>query len=202
MAAKPVKRKRMSEAERRASIIQAAQEVFLENGFSGARTKAIAERAGITEPFLFRLFSSKSDMYAAAVVEPVVAGFTKLAEDIEALAATHDGDRAAFLRGLTELNLTFMYDYAGLNAVVLFTELGNGRICYKEMLAPILLRIQSVIAANISWQDPRIDPLVVRRALFGAQWAIGFDYYLRRETPDVPALSASLTNLFSAAVPQ
>lgn len=201
MASKPVKRKRMSEAERRASIVEAAQEVFLESGFSGARTKTIAERAGITEPFLFRLFSSKSDMYAAAVVEPVVAGFTKLADDIDALAATQGDDRAAFLLGLTELNLSFMYEYAGLNAVVLFTELGNGRICYKETLAPILLRIQSTIAANITWQDPRIDPLVVRRALFGAQWAIGFDYFLRRETPDVPALSASLTNLFSAAVP-
>src|SRR5581483_11692925 len=49
--------------DRRAQIIEAAREVFLEQGLIATRIKDIAERAGITEPFFYRFFSSKEHLY-------------------------------------------------------------------------------------------------------------------------------------------
>src|SRR5581483_9687224 len=54
----PPPRKRLSAEARRRLIIDAARDVFLENGEAGARLRDIADRAGITEAYLYRYFSS------------------------------------------------------------------------------------------------------------------------------------------------
>ena len=48
------------------AIVAAAQEVFLEQGFS-ATTAAIARRAGVSEGTLFNRFASKEDLFVAAI---------------------------------------------------------------------------------------------------------------------------------------
>jgi AcrR family transcriptional regulator len=53
-------------------LLAAAADVFAEKGFRGATTRDIAERAGITEPMLFRHFGSKRALFEEAAVEPVV----------------------------------------------------------------------------------------------------------------------------------
>ena len=42
-------------------------EEFARAGFHGASTDAIARRAGISQPYLFRLFGSKKELYIASV---------------------------------------------------------------------------------------------------------------------------------------
>ncbi|UBV44888.1 TetR/AcrR family transcriptional regulator (plasmid) [Deinococcus taeanensis] len=49
-----------------AQIVEAAHEVFLEQGF-GATTAAIARRAGVSEGTLFNRFASKEDLFVAAI---------------------------------------------------------------------------------------------------------------------------------------
>ncbi len=49
---------RLSRAERERQIIQAAIRFFAEVGFAG-RTRELAERAGITQPLLYRYFATK-----------------------------------------------------------------------------------------------------------------------------------------------
>ena len=50
---------RLSRAERERQIIQAAIRFFAEVGFAG-RTRELAERAGITQPLLYRYFVLRS----------------------------------------------------------------------------------------------------------------------------------------------
>lgn len=57
----------MSGADRRALVLDAAVEEFGEHGWHGARIERIAARAGISHPYLLRLFSSKRDLFIAAV---------------------------------------------------------------------------------------------------------------------------------------
>ena len=52
---------------RREDVLAAALEEFATSGFRGASTDAIARRAGISQPYLFRLFGSKKDLYLATV---------------------------------------------------------------------------------------------------------------------------------------
>ncbi|WP_433679335.1 TetR/AcrR family transcriptional regulator [Nocardia sp. CA-119907] len=60
-------RTRLSAADRRASIIDAATQVFAESGYQRATMGQIAARLGVTEPVLFQNFGSKNALYAAVV---------------------------------------------------------------------------------------------------------------------------------------
>jgi AcrR family transcriptional regulator len=72
-------------------ILQGALDLFSERGFDGASTREIAARAGVTQPLLNYHFSSKDDLWRAAV--------DVLFEQLNiALAARADG-----LRGVDEL---------------------------------------------------------------------------------------------------
>ncbi|WP_208725774.1 TetR/AcrR family transcriptional regulator [Leptospira noumeaensis] len=44
-------------------IVNAAEDVFAELGFTGATTAELAKRAGVTERTLFKYFPSKNDLY-------------------------------------------------------------------------------------------------------------------------------------------
>src|ERR1700759_3576314 len=50
---------RKSKEERRAEVLDAAMIEFAEHGFEGASTEDIARRAGISQPYLFRLFGPR-----------------------------------------------------------------------------------------------------------------------------------------------
>jgi AcrR family transcriptional regulator len=52
--------------ERREAVLEAARLEFARAGFHGASTEAIARAAGISQPYLFRLFGSKKDLYLAS----------------------------------------------------------------------------------------------------------------------------------------
>ena len=58
---------RLSAAERRESILDAAMVEFAERGLDGASTEAIARRAGISQPYVFRLFGTKKELFMATV---------------------------------------------------------------------------------------------------------------------------------------
>src|SRR5581483_8742883 len=48
-------------------ILDAALGVFAEHGLHGASTEEIAQRAGISQPYVFRLFHTKKELYLAVV---------------------------------------------------------------------------------------------------------------------------------------
>jgi AcrR family transcriptional regulator len=58
---------RQTAEERREAVLEAARREFARSGFHGASTDAIAREAGISQPYLFRLFGSKKDLYLASV---------------------------------------------------------------------------------------------------------------------------------------
>jgi AcrR family transcriptional regulator len=57
---------RSTAAVRRDEILDAALVEFAERGFEGASTEDIARRAGISQPYLFRLFGTKKELFKAA----------------------------------------------------------------------------------------------------------------------------------------
>jgi AcrR family transcriptional regulator len=58
---------RLSAVERRDSVLEAALVEFAEKGYVGTSTEDIAARAGISQPYLFRLFGTKKELYIASV---------------------------------------------------------------------------------------------------------------------------------------
>jgi AcrR family transcriptional regulator len=53
--------------ERRHTVMAAAVERFAQKGFYGTTTHEIAESAGISQPYLYRLYPNKEALFAAAV---------------------------------------------------------------------------------------------------------------------------------------
>jgi AcrR family transcriptional regulator len=58
---------RSTAAARRDEVLDAALVEFAERGFEGASTEDIARRAGISQPYLFRLFGTKKELFKASV---------------------------------------------------------------------------------------------------------------------------------------
>jgi len=53
-------------------LLAAAGELFGERGYAGTSTRDIAERAGVTEPMLFRHFGTKANLFQQSAVTPFV----------------------------------------------------------------------------------------------------------------------------------
>ncbi|TMD04487.1 MAG: TetR family transcriptional regulator [Chloroflexi bacterium] len=58
---------RMSAEDRREQVLKAAMAEFAIHGLDGTSTEAIAERAGISQPYIFRLWPNKKDLFLATV---------------------------------------------------------------------------------------------------------------------------------------
>ncbi|MBV8065007.1 MAG: TetR/AcrR family transcriptional regulator [Actinobacteria bacterium] len=58
---------RLSAEERRDDVLDAALIEFAERGLAGTSTEDIARRAGISQPYLFRLFGTKKELFKATV---------------------------------------------------------------------------------------------------------------------------------------
>jgi AcrR family transcriptional regulator len=58
---------RQTAEERRSAVLDAATKEFAAKGYHGTSTDDIARAAGISQPYLFRLFGSKKDLYLATV---------------------------------------------------------------------------------------------------------------------------------------
>jgi AcrR family transcriptional regulator len=58
---------RKSAEERREEIVEIAFRHFAEGGYHGTSTEAIAREAGISQPYLFRLFKTKKVLFLACV---------------------------------------------------------------------------------------------------------------------------------------
>ena len=56
---------RRSAAERREEILAIAVRHFAAGGYTGTSTEAIAREAGISQPYLFRLFRTKRELFLA-----------------------------------------------------------------------------------------------------------------------------------------
>jgi AcrR family transcriptional regulator len=58
---------RLSADERRVEVIEAAVRAFASAGLHGTSTEEIARLAGVSQPYLFRLFGTKKELFIAAV---------------------------------------------------------------------------------------------------------------------------------------
>jgi AcrR family transcriptional regulator len=60
-------RQRMPAAERRELVLEAAMADFAVGGLAGTSTEDVARRAGISQPYLFRLFPTKKALFIALI---------------------------------------------------------------------------------------------------------------------------------------
>jgi len=145
----PMSTSRLSSADRRASIILAARQVFARYGLEGARTQQIAQAAGVSEALLFRHFPTKTHIYRAvlrSVIEDQNENFRNM------------GPTAASTEGLLEIVCRLIvhamrgsraFNAEGMRMVVgsIAADGGYARLIYRRALRLSLNGLTNAIAA-------------------------------------------------------
>ena len=140
---------RQTAEERRVAVLAAANVEFALRGLHGASTDTIARNAGISQPYLFRLFGSKKGLFIAVIEED----HTMLQGQLQSYAASvEDADiRAATARGYGRL-VDFVETVSGADRVTI------ARFFAKGMLMNVLAAMQYSITNDAN------EPWVVRLA--------------------------------------
>jgi AcrR family transcriptional regulator len=84
--------KRKSAEERREAVLDAAYLEFAEHGLDGGSTEVIAAKAGISQPYVFRLFGTKKELFIAVVARcfrETLESFQRAAEGKRGYDALH-----------------------------------------------------------------------------------------------------------------
>jgi TetR/AcrR family transcriptional regulator len=83
---------RIPAAERREQILAAASIVFGERGYAGATTDQVAQAAGISQPYVVRMFGGKENLF----IEVVGRSVGRLVEAFRTTLAEHGDDKENF----------------------------------------------------------------------------------------------------------
>jgi AcrR family transcriptional regulator len=86
---------RKSAEVRREEILEAAMKEFAYGGLHGTSTEKIAQRAGISQPYLFRLFGTKKELFMASSRR----NFERILEAFQEAAAGKTGYEAKVAMG-------------------------------------------------------------------------------------------------------
>jgi len=100
---------RMASGERRELVLAAAAEVFGERGYVGATTDAVAKAAGVSQPYVVRMFGTKAALFQSVFersLERLMAGFRQ-----EIAAAVNE---SGITPGSDELNMCIGRRYVEL----------------------------------------------------------------------------------------
>jgi AcrR family transcriptional regulator len=81
---------RMTAAERRADVLRFAVSRFAKHGYQGTSTEDVARAAGISQPYLFKMFPTKKALFLALVEQ----GFGRVRKAFVEAAGDATGDEA------------------------------------------------------------------------------------------------------------
>src|SRR3954467_1286208 len=82
--AKAAPKSRMSADDRRAQVLAAATRAFARTGYAGTSTDAVAREAGVSQPYVVRMFGTKLDLFLAVferATDRVKAAFTAVLDE-------------------------------------------------------------------------------------------------------------------------
>ena len=165
----------MPAAERRKSIIAAAQQVFARSNLKGARTRDIAAAAAVNQATIFEHFESKEALFQEAVVQPLIdamRGMDSRREIYESAASPDELARLAQTSGTRHVK--DMIEIFPLFTAALFSDPDLGRELYREHIAPILHQRGHILQGLVR---EGLDLDFVGIAIFGMTFAIAMDQH-------------------------
>jgi AcrR family transcriptional regulator len=184
---------RLTGPERREQLIEAARTVFLRHGLAGARTRHIADQAGVNEALLYHHFDSKEAIFEVAVLEPLHEMMTDLFANATLALDSRDAEEEV-RRTVLHLIRT-MQEILPLLGMVLFGDPDGGRRFYQEKYYPLLRQGYEVGTRAMSeWTRHPVDSAVAT-AVHGMIFVAAMDRYFRGVELDEERMADVLTDL-------
>jgi AcrR family transcriptional regulator len=159
-------RQKQSPEQRREQILQAAGNLFAEQGFAGTTTKEIARAADIAEGTIYKYFASKQEILFAMVKSQMVGPLTELfAEregvgDAEIIKTFVRNDFENFARNHKLIHI--MFGEVHHHSTELMADY------YQSIVRPALQMMEQYITRRIEAGVFRhVNPAVAVRALIG-----------------------------------
>jgi AcrR family transcriptional regulator len=181
-------------AERRKSIIAAAQEVFARSNLKGARTRDIARAAAVNQATIFEHFESKEALFQEAVVQPLLDAMRDMHARREAYesASTPDELASLALESATR-HVQDMVEIFPLFTAALFSDPDLGRELYCEHIAPLLHQRGEILEGLVR---DGLDLDFVGLAIFGMTFAIALDrHFGEHEHADLSEVARQFTRM-------
>ncbi len=194
----PHKKLRLPPDERRRHIVEEALNHFAEHGFE-ANTRVLAQRIGVTQPLLYRYFSTKEDLIEA-VTELAFARLSR--RDWLSLIRQSEGDLRTRLVNFFYAYIHENYDFAWIR-LYMFAGLAGGELnrrYIKLVTEPLLRAIAHEIREHL--QLPQSQKAISKEEL-EYLWIFhgGLYYYaIRHHIYGVPADVKSLVRHVEIAV--
>ena len=134
MATESATRSRTPRGQGRARLIEAAGDLFAEQGVSGTSLQSIADRLGVTKAAVYHQFASKDEI-VMAVAEPVITRLAVIADS--AASMSEENARKAVVEGLVDLALAERGTAAIMRRDPTMAQLLDAHAPYLEQIARI-----------------------------------------------------------------
>jgi AcrR family transcriptional regulator len=173
--ARPKQRRRRPSAEIVELLIDAACTEFEKNGYEGATTARIAQKAGVTEALIFSNFGSKAGLFHDAIFNPLNQHFLEFCAR-HLVASNHaEGARAWMRLYTTELH-NFIAEHSRMLQTLIVAQMfasqdvqGLGQVGgLHEFFSLATAKSMKSLAT-----EPKIHPKLISRISFATMLACG-----------------------------
>jgi AcrR family transcriptional regulator len=186
-------RSRMSAAERREAILDAARSAFAERGFHETSLDSVAERAGVSKALLYEHFSSKRELYVSMLEMHV----HELVERISGAVAGAEPGEPRMRAGL-EAFFGFVEERRGAWRIM-FRNSDDPDVSIRldrlrDEVAAAIVQLMSEEAAAKGLDFPKMPEMVemIAQQLVGAMQSLADWWDLHREVPRDDVLQVAM----------
>ncbi|WP_066520777.1 TetR/AcrR family transcriptional regulator [Curtobacterium ammoniigenes] len=179
---------RMPASERRLLILESAREVFGKRGYYGATTDQIAAAAGVSQPYVVRMFGSKESLFLEVLddaLQTLLEAFRTALAAAEARGASPDERRYAVGAAFIDLATT-----RGLHTVLLQAFVSGEEPAIGAAARAGFLEIYRFLVHEAGANDDEINRFLGSGMLFGVLLGI--------RMPDVFGADPDATALMQA----
>jgi TetR/AcrR family transcriptional regulator len=189
--------------KRRHLLCEAARKVFTEKGWARARTRDIAQEAGVTETVLYRYFPSKEALFEAAILEPLEALVADLTELIPSYITVNPRNRAPISNRVNEAMHQRLVEIAPLLCIALFSDSEKGKAFYQERVVPSLREASNFFSTTLRPKAreavPPEDLIII---LLGMHFAVATQEMLSDQPVDPTLLARTFTEVMAFGLPR
>jgi TetR/AcrR family transcriptional regulator len=183
-------------AERRQRIVDASRRVFLERGLVRARTRQIAEAAGVKEAILYSHFASKEEIFSAAIFDPLEALISEIFARVDLLGTADEHTRQRiFVEGHIRF-IEVMKEVVPLFGVALYSNVEVGRRFFTGRLLPLFNSWFKLTERSVEgWSHRNANPRTVAMAAWGMHFGMALDAAMTDDELDVTGTARKVADV-------